>query len=131
MKYSRFRWLLATLLTTALFATFGLAQSVVTGDLAGTVTDPSGAVVSGATVTLKSADSGFSQTAQTSSTGAYRFVLLKPGDYRLTVTQKGFKSSAQTVHVAIGQVVSSNVTMELGSTSETLEVNAAAPLIET
>jgi hypothetical protein len=131
MKYRRFRWLLATLLMTALFATFGLAQSVVTGDLAGTVTDPSGAVVSGATVTLKSADSGFSQTAQTSSTGAYRFVLLKTGDYRLTVTQKGFKSSAQTVHVAIGQVVSSNVSMELGSTSETLEVNAAAPLIET
>ncbi|PYX86787.1 MAG: hypothetical protein DMG68_14160, partial [Acidobacteria bacterium] len=123
--------MLNTLLTAALFATFALAQSVVTGDLAGTVTDQSGAVVSGATATLKSVDTGVTQTAQTSSTGAFRFVLLKPGDYKLDVTQKGFKSTTQTVHVAIGQTGTANVKLEIGAASEVLEVTSSTPLIET
>jgi Carboxypeptidase regulatory-like domain len=131
MKYRRFRWLLATLLMTAFFAVEMVGQTTVTGDLAGTVTDPSGAVVSGATVTLKSVGEGTTQTTTTNSTGGYRFALLKPGEYKLTVAQKGFKSTAQTVQVAIGQVTTANNKLELGSQSEILEVTGAAPLIQT
>src|SRR5215469_15983107 len=65
-------------------------QSVVTGDAVGTVTDPSGAVVSGATVTLTSTDAGTTQSAVTSANGFYRFALLKPGNYTLLVKQSGF-----------------------------------------
>jgi hypothetical protein len=130
MKYRGFRWLLALLLT-AFFAVQMVGQTIVTGDIAGTVTDPSGAVVSGATVTLKSVGEGTTQTTTTNSTGAYRFALLKPGEYKLTVSQKGFKSTAQTIQVAIGQVTTANNKLELGSQSEILEVTGAAPLIQT
>src|SRR5947209_7609943 len=131
MEYRRFRWLLATLLLTALFAVQMLGQTIVTGDVTGTVTDPSGAVVSGATVTLKNADSGTTQTTTTNQTGAFRFALLKPGEYKLAISQKGFKSTSQTVQVAIGQVTTANSKLELGSQSEVLEVTGAAPLIQT
>ena len=126
----RFKWLLALLLT-ALLAVQMVGQSVVSGDVTGTVTDPSGAVVSGATVTLKSVTEGTTQTTTTNATGAYRFALLKPGEYKLTVGQKGFKSIAQTVQVAVGQVTTANSKLELGSQSEILEVTGAAPLIQT
>src|SRR5512133_2927555 len=130
MKYRRFRWLLAMLLT-AFFAVQLVGQTIVTGDVNGTVTDPSGAVVSGATVTLKSVTEGTTVTTTTNSTGGYRFALLKPSDYKLTISQKGFKSVAQTVTVALGQVTTANVKFELGSQSEILEVTGAAPLIQT
>jgi len=76
----RFRLLfkLATLLVAGLFAVQVMAQTIVTGDVTGTVTDPSNAVVSGATVTLASAESGTNATVKTNSTGLYRFPLLKP-----------------------------------------------------
>jgi hypothetical protein len=126
----RFKWLLALLLT-ALLASFAVGQSVVTGDIAGTVTDPSGAVVSGAEVTLKSVTEGTTVTTTTNSTGGFRFALLKPSEYKLTIGQKGFKSVSQTVTVALGQVTTANVKLELGSQSEILEVTGAAPLIQT
>ena len=75
------RWitgLLALLVVAAVMAPSMMAQSLVTGDLTGTVTDPSGAVVSGATVTAKSTGTGASRTTTTNSNGAYRFSLLQP-----------------------------------------------------
>jgi L-aminopeptidase/D-esterase-like protein len=72
-------------------------QSIVTGDTVGTVTDPSGAVVSGATVTLTSSDTAATQSVVTGANGFCRFPLLKPGPYSLTVKQAGFKSTSQTI----------------------------------
>jgi len=95
-----------------------VGQSVVTGDAVGTVTDPSGAVVSGATVTLTSSDTRATQFVVTGANGFYRFALLKPGQYRLTVKQTGFKSTSQTLLVSVGQITTANVTLELGATSE-------------
>ena len=106
-------------------------QSIVTGDAVGTVTDPSGAVVSGATVTMTGSDTGATQSVVTGANGFYRFPLLKPGQYSLTVKQTGFKSTSQRILVSIGQITTSNVKLELGATSEVLEVTGAAPLIET
>src|SRR5690349_6990230 len=90
---------LAVLLVLAIFAMavpVVMAQSTTTGDVTGTVTDPSGAVVPGADVTLKSMTEGTTLTTTTNQTGAYRFPLVKPGQYKVTVSQKGFKSVAQT-----------------------------------
>src|SRR5271156_534637 len=61
------------------------AQSIISGDLVGTVTDPSGAAVPGAKVTLTSKATGEVQIATTNSSGAYRVPLLKPGDYTLVI----------------------------------------------
>jgi hypothetical protein len=124
------RWL-GLFLLVALFTSRALAQSIVTGDAVGTVTDPSGAVVSGATVTLTSADTGATQSVTTGSNGFYRFPLLKPGKYEMVVKQTGFKSVSQSILASVGQIVTTNVKLELGAASEVLEVTGAAPLIET
>src|SRR5580692_12060251 len=79
---SRVVGLLAVLALTAVFAVQMVGQSIVTGDVAGTVTDPSNAVVSGANVTLTSIDTNSSESATTNSTGFYRFPLVKPGNYK-------------------------------------------------
>ena len=127
----RFKWLLATLLLTALCAVQMLGQSSIAGDISGTVTDPSGAVVSGATVTAKSLETDVTQTTTSSSSGAFRFPLMKPGQYKLTVSQTGFKTVAQTIQLGVGQALTANLKLELGQASETLEVSGAAPLIQT
>jgi hypothetical protein len=119
------------LLVAGVFVLQTAAQTVVTGDFVGTVTDPSNAVVANATVTLSSADTGTSETTKTSSTGFYRFSLLKPGNYRLLVEQPGFRKASQSATVAIGAVTTANVQLQLGQSSETVEVTGTAPLIQT
>src|SRR5690348_13975377 len=88
---------LCILLVFALMALQAAGQSVVTGDAVGTVTDPSGAVVPGARVTLTSSDTAATQSVVTGTNGFYRFPLLKPGQYTLVVKQTGFKSSSETI----------------------------------
>lgn len=119
------------LLVAGVFVLQTAAQTVVTGDVVGTVTDPSSAVVAGATATLSSADVGYNQSVKTSSTGLYRFSLLKPGEYRIRVTQSGFRTSEQSVTVGIGAVTTANIQLEVGQASEVIEVSGAAPLIQT
>jgi len=130
-KSTNYRREVCVLLIAVSMALQAVGQSVVTGDAVGTVTDPSGAVVSGATVTLTSSDTGATQFVVTGANGFYRFALLKPGQYRLTVKQTGFKSTSQTLLVSVGQITTANVTLELGATSEVVEVTGAPPLIET
>ncbi|HXY04299.1 MAG TPA: carboxypeptidase-like regulatory domain-containing protein, partial [Terriglobales bacterium] len=122
---------LTTLLVAALFATQVMAQSIVTGDIVGTVTDPSNAVVSGATVTMASPSTGSTETTTTNSTGFYRFALVKPGTYKLSVAQSGFRTISAMVSVDIGKVNTANLQLQLGQGSETVEVTGAAPLIQT
>ncbi|MBA3913132.1 MAG: carboxypeptidase regulatory-like domain-containing protein [Acidobacteriales bacterium] len=107
------------------------AQTVVTGDVVGTVTDPSNAVVSAATVTLTGVDTGSTAEITTSSTGLFRFPLLKPGQYRVAVTAPNFRTTQQVVTVAVGQVTTSNIQLQLGQSSETVEVTGATPVIQT
>src|ERR1700737_913885 len=81
-----------------------LPQSLTSGDITGTVLDPSGAAVSNATVTLTNKDTGTTQTTTTNSSGSYRFSLLNPGKYSLSVTAPGFQNVAENVvTVAVGQ----------------------------
>lgn len=108
-----------------------LAQTSVTGEIAGTVTDTSGAVVSGVDVTAKSASTDVTQTTTTNASGVFRFVFVKPDTYKLTVSHAGFRSSTQNIVVNVGAVVTANVKLEIGQASETVEVTAGAPLLET
>jgi hypothetical protein len=107
------------------------AQSMLAGDIAGTVMDPSGAAVVGATVTAKSRATGAVIAQTTSATGAYRFSLLSPGTYTLSASAPGFKSTSTTVTVAIGQVTTQPLSLAVGSASETVEVSASAQLLQT
>jgi hypothetical protein len=120
---------IAMLLLAALFATQMMGQSLISGDISGTVSDQSGAVVANATVTLKSLDRGETQTTTTNANGLYRFSLLKPGSYSVLVAQIGFRKTEQKAAVNVGQISSVNFSLELGQASEVVEVTGTAPVV--
>ena len=122
--------LLALLVVALMMAPSMMAQSLVSGDLTGTITDPSGAVVSGATVMLKSNATGATRTATSNANGAYRFSLLPPGMYTVSATAQGFSKAESTTSVAVGQATIADVKLAVGSSSQTVEVTSAAPLVQ-
>jgi outer membrane receptor protein involved in Fe transport len=105
-------------------------QATASATIQGTVTDKSGAVVSGAQVVAKSKAIDLTRTATTSDTGYYRFELLPVGSYTLTVTKSGFGTVAQTAETLIGQVATINAELKPGATSEVIEVTSEAPLVD-
>jgi hypothetical protein len=122
--------MLALLVIALLIAPSLMAQSLVSGDVTGTVTDPSGAVVPNASVTLKNSANGASRTTTTTSSGAYRFSLLPPGNYTVSATAQGFSKAEETTSVNVGQASVANVKLAVGSSSQTVEVTSAAPLVQ-
>ena len=101
------------------------------GGVTGTVTDPSGAAVPNATVTLKNNDTGATQNSTTNGTGAYRFALLNPGRYSVTVKAQGFRGLQQNVAVAVGQTSTVDVKLEVASAATTVEVTAEGGVLQT
>lgn len=108
-----------------------IAQSLVSGDLSGVVTDSTGAVVGHATVTIKSMATGESHTATTEGNGSYRFSLLRPGDYAVSVTAASFSPVETHVVVRLGQATTLPITLTVGGQSTSIEVTGAAPLVNT
>jgi hypothetical protein len=109
-----------------------VAQSSISGDIAGTITDPSGAVVPNASVSVKSLDTGAIQNATTNNTGAYRVSLLKPGNYQVTASAPGFQNTTVQVVVSTGVVTAGDLKLSVGSSAQTVEVSATTePLIHT
>ena len=108
-----------------------VAQSVTSGDIVGVVTDPSGAVLANASVTLKSQESGRTQAQSTNPRGAYRFSLLPPGRYTVSVAAAGFHTTDATAVVTIGQAATVNIALELGEATSTVEVTSDAQLLQT
>src|SRR5580704_404828 len=122
--------ILFVLLIAVVMAPSLMAQSLVSGDLTGTVTDPSGAVVPGATVTLKSDANGQTRTTTSNAAGAYRFSLLQPGSYTVTANAEGFSKAQSTANIAVGQATITDMKLAVGSNSQTVEVTSAAPLVQ-
>lgn len=108
-----------------------LGQSLTSGGVIGTITDPSGAAVPNATVTLKNQDTGATQTATTNDTGAYRFALLNPGNYQVSTSAQGFQQVQQATAVAVGQVSTVNMKLAVATASQTVEVTAQGAPIQT
>ncbi len=124
--------LLLSGLLCALLTIPGWGQSLTSGDIAGTVLDPSGAAVPGATVTLTSTDTGAKQTQKTTATGGYRFALLNPGNYSVSVAASGFQSAQQNnVVVSVGQATTVNLKLNVESASTTIEVSAGGNAVQT
>jgi hypothetical protein len=132
MNYTRFLRFFALLLVFVGFsASQAWAQSVVSGEIDGTVTDPTGAAVPNAKVNLSSADTGFNESTTSGPGGEFRFALVKPGSYTLTVTVSGFSTVKRTVLASLGQVNTIPVKLEVGAKSESIEITAEAPLLQT
>ncbi len=120
---------LAWLVIGAILTPLLVAQSLVSGDLTGTINDPSGAVVPNATVSLKNIATGATRTTTSNAAGAYRFALLPPGNYTVSATAKGFSKAEATTTVNVGQATIADVKLAVGSSATTVEVTSAAPLL--
>jgi|CZKR01.1.fsa_nt_gi hypothetical protein len=111
-------------------ASVALAQAG-RGSISGLVTDPVGAVVPGAKVTLLNPATGVKQHTLTSGGGLYTFISLNPGVYQVTATQTGFKSIAlEKITVSVDQVTEVNITLQVGAASETVTVTEGVELVE-
>jgi hypothetical protein len=126
-RYKRAVLVVTMLSTGGLFR--AVAQSSLSGDLAGSVTDPSGAVISAAPVDLKSLETGATLKTATGPAGNYRFTLLKPGRYSVSVIQPGFQTAEHTVDVAVGKVATSDFVLAVGTASQVIEVTESASLL--
>lgn len=101
-------------------------------NLSGTVTDPAGAAIPNAVVTIRSADQAFVRSATSGATGQYVITTLPPGRYQLTVTATGFaESRTQDFELSSGQAGSLNVTLQVKSQETQVTVDAEAPVLQT
>jgi hypothetical protein len=107
----------------------GRAQ-VTTADIVGTVTDLTGAVVTTATVTATDTGTGEVRTTNVSPSGEFQFALLQVGTYRVGVKATGFKAYASEVTLAAGDRARVNAVLSPGSTTETVEVQATTPALQ-
>jgi Carboxypeptidase regulatory-like domain len=122
-------WTLA--LTALLAAPFAEAQST-GGRIRGTISDPSGASVAAATVTLVNEATGFTRTVQSGANGEYIFIEVSVGSYEIDVTQAGFKKyQRKRVVLNLNEVLSVDITLQVGGTTETVEVTGAPPVVDT
>ena len=107
------------------------AQSIISGSVTGTVTDPSGATVPGAAVTLTNVSTNASQETTTNAEGSYRFAFVPPGTYEIKVNAGGFQNQARSgVVVNAGQPTTVSMQLALAGASQTVTVEAAGSLIQ-
>ena len=100
------------------------------GRVRGTVTDPQGAVLSGATVTLTNTDTALQKTATTNDQGGFDFDVVPRGRYKIGIQQKGFRPASAEFVLEVSQVKQVNVQLELGAAAEVVDVTASVPLID-
>ena len=114
-----------------LSASAAFGQTVL-ATVTGTITDPAGAVVASAPVTLKNVETGQVYTAASSDSGNYTVTQLPIGDYNLTVTSPGFKTYEHNkFHVSAGQTLREDVALQVGQSTESVTVSADASLLQT
>ncbi|HEV3481703.1 MAG TPA: TonB-dependent receptor [Candidatus Acidoferrales bacterium] len=130
----RGRSVLLVFLAIAVFfgcANSAFAQGVATAQLSGTVTDPSGGAISGATVDVRNVATNTTSTATTNTSGFYAFASLAPGTYELKTSFSGFSNYTQTgIVLTVGGTASVNVALQLASQGERVVVSTEAQTIE-
>src|SRR5438874_10579521 len=100
------------------------SQSVASGTVTGTITDPSGAVVSGAQVTLADVATGSTQSVTTNGAGHYIFVNVDPGHYDISVIKQGFATSKTSSDVRVGLTTNVNLPFRMVAPPPELGVRA-------
>ena len=126
MKILQSRVILCLLFSTAVWA------QLYTSTVSGVVTDPTGAVIPNTQARLVDEQKGFSFTATSDTSGRYLFRSVPPGSYKLTVQVQGFQSQEQTgIKVDVNQNVTINFALQVGATSQAVEITAAAPVLST
>src|SRR6266700_1525000 len=109
-------------------ATVGFAQF--SGNVQGVVSDPTGAAINGATVTLRNSDTAVTLTTTTSESGNYRFSSLPPGPYVVKSEASGFRTTEVNLTLGTAQTQGINLTLPISTASETISVTSEAPPID-
>jgi len=121
---------LAALVLSLAVVAFGQA-SAINGQIEGTVTDPTGAVVPGASVAIENVNTGFKRELKTDSSGFFRFTVLPLGTYDLKVTTSGFSAETRKgIVIDAGATATIDMALRVGGTAEIVEVSGASPVIE-
>jgi hypothetical protein len=109
-----------------------VSQTAATGNIAGTITDTSGAAVPGASVVVTDVDTGVSRTIITGSDGSYLATFLQPGHYEVVVSGSGFgKLDRKNLVLTVGQVLTVDLALPTASVSTEVEVTSESPIIDT
>jgi hypothetical protein len=109
----------------------GAQSTISTGSIQGTVTDPNGAVVPGASITITNKATGQSSKLTSSGSGSYASGALIPGEYAIRIEAKGFQTQVITVPVQVGNVSAGNAKLALGQSTEVVEVTGSAVAVNT
>src|SRR5690242_17846381 len=129
MKISRIALTVIALFVS--LASFAVAQDA-TGRIIGVVTDPTGALVPNAAVTVTNTATGLTRNAVTAEDGTYQVLLLPIGTYKVTVEHAGFrKTMTDASQLDINQSLRVDVRLEVGATTDTVQVEANAAIVET
>jgi hypothetical protein len=116
---------------TGLLASAALVAQTTTSTILGDVTDSQNAVVNDALVTVKSLATGALREVKTGDTGSYRVYPLNPGDYEVTIAKSGFRSQTVKVTIEVAQTAKIDFRLDVGAVSETVNVEAVAPVLQT
>jgi hypothetical protein len=129
-KYAFRRGFAAALLLLMTFVMAGAQEF--RGSLTGTVTDPNGAALPGATVEIRNVETNVANTATTNDDGNYSFPLLNPGKYTLTVTAQGFSNATrENIEIRVADKLTLDVPLSVTGVGETVTTVASAPVLET
>jgi hypothetical protein len=126
-----FAFILCISLTTFALLPAGAQSTVSTGSIQGTVTDPNGAVVPSAAITITSKATGQTTKFTSSSSGTYASGALIPGEYEVRIEAKGFQTHVLTVPVQVGNIASGSARLTLGQSTEVVEVTGSAVAVNT
>src|ERR1700726_402239 len=107
-----------------------LPAQITTGEITGTVMDPSGAAVAGATISAVCPDTNQTRVVTSGSVGEYRLPDMAICVYKVSVSSQGFKTTVRNVTVTVAQETKADFRLEVGQNTETITVEAAAPLVE-
>ena len=132
MRISRMNKCLGLLLFALVLLPSGKLFAGITATISGTVTDPTGAVVAGSTVTATNVETGVALTQTTNTDGFYSFPELPVGKYTIDVQKAGFKAYRQTdLILDVNQALKVDVALQIGETSEKVEVSSSALHVDT
>src|SRR5438270_2164297 len=126
-----FAFILCISLTTFALLPAGAQSTVATGSIQGTVTDPNGAVVPNAAITITNQATGQTSKLTSSASGTYSSGALIPGTYTVRIEAKGFQTQVLNIPVQVGNTASGNTKLTLGQSTEVVEVTGSAVAVNT
>ena len=125
------RYRIADAVVAGLFGLSALWAQGTSDQIVGRVTDPSGAAVAGAELSVQNVETGISRKGKSAAAGAYAFPSLPPGNYRLTAAKEGFRPEARTgIALAVDQAARIDIELVVGALTQEVQVTAAAPMLD-